>query len=361
MFGLMKSRSCSLTPEQKLNRRLHYCGACKTMGRLYGQRTRFLLNNDAVFLAEVLSAISDTGEPAAWDRTYQSYNCLSLPATPDVMPLPLQYAAAGALAIAEFKIADQVTDSGRFPWAIAERAFSKSFHDTAARLAEWDFPLSELQALSGEQSAREAARTSTDRRSPAQMLAYLEEPTGAATALFFSHGARLVGKPELAPAMGEIGFKLGSLIYLLDAYEDYEKDGRVRAFNALNVALQTTEAKLSARHRQSAKERLWTMAAEIQAGLAELPLSAERAEVFASRLRSNLADRLSPWERRLPVPGLPPCSGASRAVSVPACACATPISFSARVRGAMETARSILNARRGGQAHSLVRGLAAPF
>jgi len=96
MFGLMKSRSCSLTPEQKLNRRLHYCGTCKTMGRLYGQRTRFLLNNDAVFLAELLSAISGAGHALAdWDRAYQSYNCLSLPATPEAMPLPLQYAAAG--------------------------------------------------------------------------------------------------------------------------------------------------------------------------------------------------------------------------------------------------------------------------
>src|SRR5215831_150762 len=102
MFGLMKSRSCSLSPEQKLNRRLHYCGTCKTMGRLYGQRTRFLLNHDAVFLAELLSAISGAdAEAAKWDGAYQSYNCLSLPAAHEAMPVPLQYAAAGALAIAD--------------------------------------------------------------------------------------------------------------------------------------------------------------------------------------------------------------------------------------------------------------------
>src|SRR5215471_14315954 len=133
MFGLMKSRSCSLTPEQKLNRRLHYCGACKTMGRLYGQRTRFLLNNDAVFLAELLSAISGAGHALAdWDRAYQSYNCLSLPATPEAMPLPLQYAAAGAIAIAEFKVEDQVADSGSVPWKIATGVFSRSFRQASS-------------------------------------------------------------------------------------------------------------------------------------------------------------------------------------------------------------------------------------
>src|SRR5215469_12798269 len=157
MFGLMKSRSCSLTPEQKLNRRLHYCGTCKTMGRLYGARTRFLLNNDAVFLAELLSAISDSGGPLEdWDRAYQSYNCLSLPATSETMPLPLQYAAAGALAIAEFKIADQVADSGRFPWRVAAGALSNSFRLATARLVKWDFPVGELQACAVEQSKREA-------------------------------------------------------------------------------------------------------------------------------------------------------------------------------------------------------------
>src|SRR5262249_49557742 len=148
--------------------------------------------------------------------------------------------------------------------------------------------------------------------------------------------------------------------------------GRSGAFNALKVAFRATEAKLSDRHRRSAGERLWNMAAEIQAGLARLPITAERAEGFTSRLRSNLAHRLSPRERRVPrsshtshaVPWerrLPACCHASRAVSMPACGCTTPISFSDRLRGALATARAILNARRGEQARSFVRGLEAPF
>ena len=43
MFGIMKRAE-----------RLPYCGSCKTIGAMYGQRARLLLNHDMVFLAELL-------------------------------------------------------------------------------------------------------------------------------------------------------------------------------------------------------------------------------------------------------------------------------------------------------------------
>jgi hypothetical protein len=357
MFGLMKSRSCSLTPEQRLNRRLHYCGTCKTIGRLYGQKTRLLLNNDAVFLAELLSAISGADSQLEdWDRAYQSYNCLSLPATSEAMPLPLQYAAAGALAIADFKIADQIADSGRFPWGFAASAFSKSFRQASATLVEWDFPVRELHSCSSEQSARERlCGVGADDRTADEMLAYLEEPTGDATALFFANGARLVGRPELQQPMREIGFKLGSLIYLLDAYEDYDKDSRAGAFNALKVAYRISEEKLSPRYREMAGQRIWRMAAEIEADLLELPIASERAHVFAGRLRSNLAHRLG---RRLPVLQRSAAPGTQKT----ACSCSgAPIGFSARWRGALQLGRSIVDQRRPERPGALGLSFEAPF
>ena len=85
MFGLMRSRACGLGPEER-RRRLHYCGTCKTMGRLYGQRSRTLLNFDAVFAAELLTALAGTDGLDAWDGAYQSVNCFRLPADRATMP-----------------------------------------------------------------------------------------------------------------------------------------------------------------------------------------------------------------------------------------------------------------------------------
>ena len=42
MFGLMKARACALDDDAKERRRLQYCGTCKTLGSLYGQRSRLL-------------------------------------------------------------------------------------------------------------------------------------------------------------------------------------------------------------------------------------------------------------------------------------------------------------------------------
>src|SRR5690349_11355933 len=112
MFGLMKARTCSLSPELKRQRRLHYCGTCKTIGSLYGQRSRALLNHDTVFLAELLSALSGTDRQLdEWNQSYQSYNCLALPRSAAAMPLVLQYAAAATLTLTEFKLADHIKDS----------------------------------------------------------------------------------------------------------------------------------------------------------------------------------------------------------------------------------------------------------
>jgi uncharacterized protein DUF5685 len=59
MYGLMRARHCGQSIEQSERHRFHYCGTCKTMGRLYGQRSRILLNHDAVFLAELLTLLSE--------------------------------------------------------------------------------------------------------------------------------------------------------------------------------------------------------------------------------------------------------------------------------------------------------------
>ena len=42
MFGLMEARACALDDDAKERRRLQYCGTCKTLGSLYGQRSRLL-------------------------------------------------------------------------------------------------------------------------------------------------------------------------------------------------------------------------------------------------------------------------------------------------------------------------------
>src|SRR5690349_9279583 len=101
MFGLMRAKKCGMSDEEKHFRRLNYCGTCKTIGSLYGQKSRLLLNHDTVFLAEILSALS--GDDARdWQQSYQSFNCLNMPK--DEMPRSLQFAATANVILTEFKL-----------------------------------------------------------------------------------------------------------------------------------------------------------------------------------------------------------------------------------------------------------------
>jgi len=249
MFGLMRRAQ-----------RLPYCGTCKTLGSLYGQRSRLLLNHDTVFLAELL--MEQSGQPE-WSRAYRSFNCLTLPKSETAMPLALQYAATAAVTIAHFHIADHQVDSGRLLWRMAARYFSPTYRRAAARLRQWNFPLDEMTGILATQTAREAR---------AESVAHVAEPTATATAMIFSHGARLVGREDLAGSMHRLGHSFGYLVYVLDAFEDRERDRESGDFNPF---LELSPA--------VARGHVLAAANEVEGRL---------SPEFATRLRSNVEERL---------------------------------------------------------------------
>src|SRR5262249_48953459 len=154
-----------------------YCGTCKTIGLRYGQRSRMLLNHDAVFLAELLIHHEDSPE---WSAPYRSFNCLSKPRE---IPEVLDYAAAITIMLAHYKIADHCEDPGSWHRRAAERFLSPRLRRAVTRLRASGFPLEELDACVRSQKRRE---------SEARSLADVAEPTAYATALVFAHR-----RPEL--------------------------------------------------------------------------------------------------------------------------------------------------------------------
>src|SRR5437899_3959040 len=144
MFGLMRAQKCGMSADEKHFRRLNYCGTCKTIGSLYSAKSRLLLNHDTVFLAEILSSLSRENT-AEWQRSYQSFNCLSLPK--DSIPASLAWAAAANVVLTEFKIADHVADGEGFHYRVARRVYSKDFQKARRFLLERDFPLAEVSGL----------------------------------------------------------------------------------------------------------------------------------------------------------------------------------------------------------------------
>jgi len=297
MFGLKKPRGCSHShsAESAAHRRLHYCGTCKTMGKLYGQRSRLLLNNDSVFLAELLTALGpDQGSVRSWAKPLYSYNCASLPSNEAQMPLALRIASAATLVMSEMKLNDQIEDNPKSGFKLIGKLYSESFCKASAHLKEWGVPMDTLWSWCRAQHEREAeVRANGGTRTETDTLCYLAEPTAEMTGLVFMHAAAAVGAcAETRQKMQAVGSRFGALIYLLDAFEDGGKDARRGEFNAFHAALGATGERLSPDLREQAINLIQAAGGDAESAILELPVARRELKVYARRLAANVNYKL---------------------------------------------------------------------
>jgi len=184
----------------------------------------------------------------------------------------LEYAAAISVVLAYFRIADHRRDDRwrlrSLKWSLADRAFSQQFRRAAQQLRSWHFPLDQMAATLESQAEREAAATSLDQ---------VTEPTRFATAMVFSHGVRLAGRADRAGDAAHLGAQFGELLYLLDAFEDRERDARRGDFNPLLAFPSRFDSPAAAQR-------------EILAIVASL--EPKMTPPHAARLRQNVEERL---------------------------------------------------------------------
>jgi hypothetical protein len=264
------------------------------MGKLYGQRSRLLLNRDAVFLGELLSLISNpTQSPFYWDASYQSYNCFSLPETRDKMPISLQFVATVNLILSEVKLDDNLMDSNFFLWKLVRQFLSKSFRKASARMKEWNFPLRDLWQWVNIQKQREKnVEELNSALSVDEKVDYWAEPTAKMTGLTFLHGARVSNNEAIQQTMYNVGYSFGKLIYLLDAFEDYKKDYRKKHFNAWRAAYDISNNELPEVVKNKIVKDLIDLHNQIVIELKELPTSKAQIEMIIERLKESLSLRL---------------------------------------------------------------------
>jgi len=272
MFGLMRFRkTCGHSPESWKNWRLHYCGTCKVMGRVYGQASRLTLNHDTVFLGEMLTALSP--KPVHWSAGMRSFSCMSLPASQAEAPEALRYAAAATVVLTEYKLRDRIEDDSRLRtfWTKARRWWSPRFRTACAELHGFGFDVKTLdRALS--------AQLGVERRGDPDPAG----PTASAASMFYAHGAFLAKRPELRETLARLGAAFGSMIYWLDAWSDQDSDQRAGTYNAI-VAMGLDRERAIAEIDRHAGEAIRAMRELGDSGL---------AAAFASRLRGNLDARL---------------------------------------------------------------------
>ncbi len=293
MFGLMRPvRKCSGDAKYKGKARMHYCGTCKTIGQEYGQSSRMLLNYDAVFLAELLTLLSnaDTND---WNAALKATNiCFTMPKKNEESPVPLRYAAATNVFLAALKTDDNIRDKAAKRYKLLRWFLSDSFKKSAAELESFGLDISFFwQQVELQQRLESESRANFDNLS--NLFSYYASPTVAMTAALFERAAFAIQRPDYAVDLAEIGAQLGLIVYALDAFEDLQRDIYSGEFNPLVIFLGLAKD-LPANEADLDKVRAQILAfqSDLEAMFEKLALNSAYQADFVARLTSNLAIRL---------------------------------------------------------------------
>ncbi len=278
MFGIMKKRcgeSCDL---DRKTHRVHYCGTCKSMGKLYGQKSRLLLNFDAVFLAELISITSEE-KINDWQETYRTPNCLSS-VDEELIPFPLWYSSSVNILLTELKIKDHKVDDASLMWKGLDKLFKNSFLKAKNNLIQVGLDVDGIIKCSEKQFVIEQGEKS---------LFEYAEPTAKITALIFENAAKNINSDQ--EIFFDIGFNFGFLAYLLDAFEDFEKDRNENKFNAIASAYLINE--LQGENKKRIVFEIHRLRTKIQAKIQELNIPEINKKEFISRLTLNVFQKIN--------------------------------------------------------------------
>ena len=215
MFGYVKVYKDELKVKEYDAFRSYYCGLCMTLKREYGFSSRLALNYDSVFLALMLSSISDTrpslkarrciANPLKKRPVLEENKCLS-------------YSAAVMVILAVLKLRDDVKDEKSIKALFAYIAMLRAKRLVKKRYGELyvksrDF----IDALSSLEKENCASKDEVSHQF-ASLMELLFTPD-------------FLSDEKTKRIMGHIGYMLGRFIYISDAFEDIERDKKKKCYN----------------------------------------------------------------------------------------------------------------------------------
>ncbi len=214
MFGYVRPLEPELKVKEATSYKAHYCALCKALGARFGLLARSVLSYDCAFLALVLAG-RDEPRKAAREA------CVANPFTRrPVMPssASFDYAAAVNVIMAYGKLDDDWRDDKRLAAKIGQSALAGAYRKALSAYPELG------QAVSGGLKRLSALER--------EGCGIMDEAADA----FASMLSAVFALPDTGrerAAMQWLGYNIGKWIYLVDAFDDMEKDAAKGAYNVL--------------------------------------------------------------------------------------------------------------------------------
>lgn len=211
MFGYVKINKMDLTFREYEHYRGYYCGLCKCLKDNHGEISRLSLNYDITFLVLILTSVyrpkSNIIEEGCITNPFKKKKKIINEIT--------EYAASMNVLLAYYKLEDNLKDDNKLKDKVAYTMYKgklKSAYEKYPKKAE--FIKEQLEIL---YNLEKAKNTNID---------LVSNTFGNLMSEIFAYK-----QDENESELRRIGFNIGKYIYLLDAYEDLDKDYKNGSYN----------------------------------------------------------------------------------------------------------------------------------
>lgn len=194
----------------------YYCGLCKVLKECYGRRGQVTLSFDMTFLVILLTGLY---EP---DTKTEMVRCIAHPMQKHAAKTNefTEYAAAINMLLSYYKCEDDWADEHRKKAFVA----AKLLHSKIKKIEK-------LYPVKCKVISENLAQTSKYEAENEQNLDLMSGLFGNIMAEIFAYR-----HDEWESSLRKIGFFLGKFIYLMDAYDDVEKDIKSGSYNPFRKA-----------------------------------------------------------------------------------------------------------------------------
>ncbi len=211
MFGYVVVNQKSLKEEELITYREFYCGLCEALKRRYGLLGRLALSYDMTFVVMLLTGLYDT------DTKEDSFRCMARPNEKQkrLMNDFSYYGADMTVILSYYKCVDDWHDEKKLKGLLASWLLRGKFKKAERLHPE---KAHNIKRLLDEINKAEKDNT---------------ENIDLISGLFGKVMADIVAmkNDSWAPILDKMGFYLGKFIYIMDAYEDVEKDIENGSYN----------------------------------------------------------------------------------------------------------------------------------
>ena len=266
MFGYVSAHKPELRMREFYKYKAYYCGLCKMLREKYGFLGQVTLTYDMTFLVILLTSLYES------DTKREEKRCIVHPAKKQKLLYNeiTEYAADMNIILTYYKLLDDWEDERSKVGFLGQRAYRRAFRELKKRYPDKCEVIRKCLEELKQCEAENEANIDIVSRCFGELMGELF----------------VYQKDVWEETLREMGFYLGKFIYILDAYDDIEKDMDKKNYNAL-IALSKQEG-----FDEKCEEMLNFVLAECSHHFEKLPC-VEDVEILRNILYAGVWDKFN--------------------------------------------------------------------